>query len=96
MTETRTMTENRTIVHHAAISTSHALAMARADIHEAVNAGPGARRRQYALSARDNAAETLLDPDSTTLERDYASYYFVDAEAMIAIEAAQMPARYYL
>jgi hypothetical protein len=52
------------IVHPAAMSTSHALAMARADIHNAVNADEDHRRNQYALSARDNAAAVLTDPDA--------------------------------
>jgi hypothetical protein len=72
------------IVHPAAMSTSHALAMARADIHNAVNADDDHRRRQYALSARDNAAAVLTDPNRTPAERQYADYYFADAEALIA------------
>jgi hypothetical protein len=38
--------------------------MARADIHTAVNADEDHRRNQYALSARDNAAAVLTDPDA--------------------------------
>jgi hypothetical protein len=72
------------IVHPAAMSTSHALAMARADIHNAVNADDDHQRRQYAISARDNAAEVLCDCNSTPAERQYAGYYFADAEAIIA------------
>jgi hypothetical protein len=72
------------IVHPAAHSTSHTLAMARADIHNAVNADDDQLRLQYALSARDNAAEVLTDPHSSRAEIDYAGYYFADGEAIIA------------
>ncbi|WP_006246302.1 hypothetical protein [Mycolicibacterium tusciae] len=72
------------IVHPAANSTRLSLAMARADIHTAVNADDGHRRRQYALAARDYAAEVLCDPTSTPAEMQYAGYYFADAEAIIA------------
>jgi len=58
--------------------------MARDDIHTAVNADDEHRRLQYALAARDNAAEVLTDPHATRAEIDYASYYFADAEALIA------------
>ena len=68
----------------AAMSTSFALAMARADIHTAVNDVDQHRRLQYALSARDNAAQVLTDPNCTPSERHYAGYYFADAEALIA------------
>lgn len=37
------------IVHPAAMSTSLALAKARADIHDAVNADTGRRRTQYMI-----------------------------------------------
>lgn len=72
------------VVHPAAISTNQALAMARADIHSAVNSDTGHQRTQYALSARDSAAEVLLEPGSTPLERSYAAYYFEEADAIIA------------
>ena len=72
------------IVHPAAHSTRLSLALARADIHTAVNADDNHRRRQYALSARDYAAEVLCDPTSTAAEMQYAGYYFADAEAIIA------------
>ena len=42
------------------------------------------RRLQFALSARDYAAEVLSDPTSTPAEMQYAGYYFADAEAIIA------------
>ena len=54
------------------------------DIHSAVNTDDEHRRLQYALAARDNAAEVLTDPHATRAEIDYASYYFADAEALIA------------
>ena len=73
-----------TTVHGAALSTSHALAMARADIHSALDADDDHRRLQYALSARDNAGEVLTDPHATRAEHEYAGYYFADAEAIIA------------
>lgn len=72
------------IVHPAANSTRLALALARGDIHTAVNADDDHRRRQYALAARDYAAEVLCDPTSTPAEMQYAGYYFADAEAIIA------------
>ncbi|EHB53294.1 hypothetical protein [Mycolicibacterium vinylchloridicum] len=67
-----------------ALSTTHSLARARADIHSAVNADDTHRRRQYALSARDNAITVLLEPTSQPSEREYAEYYLADAEAIIA------------
>ena len=72
------------IIHAAALSTAHALAMAREDIHQAVNADDDHRRRHYALSARDNAGQVLTNPTSTPAERHYASYYLADAETIIA------------
>jgi hypothetical protein len=72
------------IVHPAAMSNSFALAMARADIHTAVNADDDHHRLQYAVSARDYAAEVLCDATSTPAEMQYAGYYFADAEAIIA------------
>ena len=76
--------DDAAIVHPAAHSTRLALAMARADIHTAVNTDDGHRRRQYALAARDYAAEVLCDLTSTPAEMQYAGYYFADAEAIIA------------
>jgi len=72
------------VVHAAAMSTSQALAMARADMHCAVNSDTDHRRTQYAFSARDNAATVLLSPGSTPIERSYAEYYFVEADTIIA------------
>ena len=72
-------------VHAAGLSAGVTLGCARADLHKAVRARDDEhRRRQYALSARDSAAEVLLDASSTRLECEYATYYFCDAEAMIA------------
>jgi hypothetical protein len=72
------------VVHPAAHSRRLSLALARADIHTAVNADDDHHRRQYALSARDHAAEVLCDSTSTPAEMQYAGYYFADAEAIIA------------
>ena len=71
-------------MHAAALSTSHSLAMARADIHNAINADDDHRRHQYALSARDHAGEVLTQPNATPTELQYAGYYFADAETIIA------------
>jgi hypothetical protein len=76
-----------TIVHAAALSTSTALAAARNDLHTAVQADDDHRRQQYALSARDNAAEVLLAPASTPLELDYARGYFDHADALVSDRA---------
>ena len=63
-------------------------AAARADLPAAVQMSDHEhRRQQYARSARDNAAEVLLEPASTPLERDYASRYFDDADALITRRA---------
>jgi hypothetical protein len=67
------------------LSTNPALAAARADLHAAVQTSSDEHhRRQYARSARDSAAEVLLNPASTRLECGYARNYFDDADAMIA------------
>ena len=71
------------VVHPAAHSTRLSLALARADIHTAVNADDD-HHLQHALSAREHAAEVLCDPTSTDAEMLYAGYYFADAEAIIA------------
>lgn len=68
-------------------SPAHTLAMARSDIHAAVNADDDHSRRQYALSARDNAVSVLLEPTAERSEREHAEYYLADAEAMIAATA---------
>lgn len=80
-----------TVVHAAALSARTALAAARADLHAAVQMSDDEhRRQQYARSARDNAAEVLLQPASTPLERDYASGYFDDADALITRRAVTL------
>jgi hypothetical protein len=68
-------------VHPPAHSSRLSLALARAD---AVNADDDHHRLQYALSARDYAAEVLCDSTSSDAEMQYAGYYFADAEAIIA------------
>lgn len=73
----------------AAPSTAAVLSYARADIHTAVScADDPHRRRQYALSARDNAVTVLLAGDATADERRHAEYYLADAEAFIAATAS--------
>ena len=69
--------------HSALISTRAALSLARADIHDAL-AATGARRREYALSARGFAAMVLAAPDATPAQREQAGYYLVDAAVFIA------------
>lgn len=60
---------DRRVVHAPALSTNPALAAARADLHAAVQTSDGEHhRRQNARSARDSAAEVLLNPTSTQLE----------------------------
>ena len=66
------------------LTISHALAMARDDIHHALGADDDHHRLQYALSARDNAGQVLTDPNSAPAELQSASYYFTDAEAIVA------------
>ena len=83
MTLTAALIEDTT-----SLSTAHTLAMARADIHSAVNADDDHRRRQYALSARDYAVTVLLEPTSDRNQREHAEYYLADAEAMIAATTA--------
>ena len=65
------------------ITTTHALALARADIHAAV-ANDSHHRRQYALSARDYASMVMRAPDATRQQREHAGYYLADAEVFIA------------
>lgn len=73
---------------NAVPSTTAVLAYARADIHSAVAAADDPhRRRQYALSARDNAVTVLLAGDATPDELRHAEYYLADAEAFIAATA---------
>jgi hypothetical protein len=69
--------------HSAVISTTAALALARADIHDAL-AADGPARRQWARSARAFAAMVLQAPDATAAQRELAGYYLIDAAAFIA------------
>ena len=80
MTIADTLTPDTT----TSLSTAYTLAMAGSDIRDAVNADDAHRRRQYALSARDNAVTVLLEPTSMCDERERAEYYLADAEAIIA------------
>ncbi|MGY4646251.1 hypothetical protein [Mycobacterium sp. URHB0021] len=73
-----------TLTTNPSTNTADILATARQDIHNAVGADDDQRRRQYALSARDNAVTVLLDPSSTRREREYAEYYLADAQGIIA------------
>lgn len=89
-------TPHQPVVHHAALSSKPALAAARADLHDALRADDGHRRQQYARSALDSAAEVLLDPETTQLERTYAGCYFTEARALIAtptVTGAKFPPR---
>lgn len=80
MTITATLTEDTA----TRLSTAHSLAMARSDIHNAVNVDDDHRRRQYALSARDNAVTVILEPTSDRDQREHAEYYLADAEGILA------------
>ncbi|GAB4989664.1 hypothetical protein MAHJHV58_46820 [Mycobacterium avium subsp. hominissuis] len=66
------------------MTTSDTLAHARADIHASVAAHDDPhRRRQYALAARDHAAEVLLAADATPSELEHARHYFADAAGIL-------------
>lgn len=65
----------------AHVATSTALARARKDLQHAVTMGTDThRRRQYALSARDEAATVLVAGDATAAELRYARHYFQAAQ----------------
>lgn len=81
-------TPHQPVVHPAALSFNRALAAARSDLHDALRADDEHRHQQYARSARDSAAEVLWEASSTRLEYEYATYYFGDAEAIIAAAAS--------
>lgn len=67
------------------MNTAATLEEARSDIHAATAAiDDPHRRRQYALSARDNAVTVLLAADATPDELRHAEHYAADAEAIIA------------
>ena len=66
---------------NAPASTATALARARRDLQHAILMGVDAhRRRQYALSARDDAATVLLGPDASSRQLRYARVYLVAAQ----------------
>lgn len=66
-----------------------ALARARKDLQNAVLMGRDSHRhRQYALSARDEAATVLLAADATGGQRRYARIYFTAAQLFLAAEEA--------
>jgi hypothetical protein len=67
------------------MTTTEALAHARADIRAAVAAhDDDHRRKQYARSAAAHAAEVLLAADATPGQREHAGYYLNDAHGMLA------------
>jgi hypothetical protein len=69
--------------HSAVITTRAALALARADIHDAL-AADGLASRHWARSAGGFAAMVLRAPDATAAQRELAGYYLVDAAVFIA------------
>lgn len=69
----------------AHVATSTALAQARRDLQYAVIMGTDTdRRRQYALSARDEAATVLVAGDATAAQLRYARHYFDAAQRFAA------------
>ncbi|MBY0290955.1 MAG: hypothetical protein K2X52_28025 [Mycobacteriaceae bacterium] len=73
----------------AHVDTSTALAQARKDLQYAVVMGTDThRRRQYALSARDEAATVLLAGDATAAQMRYARHYFRAAQRFADAAAA--------
>jgi hypothetical protein len=67
------------------MTTTEALAHARADIRAAVAAhDDDHRRQQYARSAAAHATEVLLAADATPSQREHAGYYLDDAHGMLA------------
>ncbi|ART74298.1 hypothetical protein BTO20_37305 (plasmid) [Mycobacterium dioxanotrophicus] len=69
----------------AHVATSTALAQARRDLQYAVIMGTDThRRRQYALSARDEAATVLVAGDATAAQLRYARHYFRAAQQFAA------------
>ncbi|KMO72849.1 hypothetical protein MOBUDSM44075_03943 [Mycolicibacterium obuense] len=66
---------------NVAASTATALARARRDLQHAIVMGVDAhRRRQYALSARDEAATVLLAADASSQQLRYARVYLAAAQ----------------
>lgn len=71
------------------VATSTALARARKDLQYAVIMGTDThRRRQYALSARDEAATVLVAGDATAAQLRYARHYFQAAQRFADAAAA--------
>ena len=69
---------------NVAASTATALARARRDLQHAIVMGVDAhRRRQYALSARDEAATVLLAADASSRQLRYARVYLVAAQRFL-------------
>ena len=65
-------------------STATALTRARRDLQHAILMGVDThRRRQYALSARDEAATVLLAPDASSRQLRYARVYLVAAQRFL-------------
>jgi hypothetical protein len=64
-----------------ALSTAHALLLARADITDAV-AHTGEARHAYANSSARFAAAVLAARDATDTQRELATYYLADAEIL--------------
>lgn len=63
------------------------LAQALHNLHTATELATDAhRRRQYALAARDSAAEVLLDPQTTDTLRHRARDCFRAASALLATD----------
>lgn len=73
----------------ASVATSTALTQARKDLQYAVIMGTDThRRRQYALSARDEAATVLVAGDATAAQLRYARHYFHAAQRFADAAAA--------
>ena len=73
---------------NAPASTATALARARRDLQHAIVMGVDAhRRRQYALSARDEAATVLLAADANSRQLRYARVYLVAAQRFLDARA---------
>ena len=69
-------------------STTTALARARRDLQHAIVMGADAhRRRQYALSARDEAATVLLAADASSRQLRYARVYLGAAQRFSDVKA---------
>jgi hypothetical protein len=67
-----------------ALTTGHALLLARADLADAV-AHTGTTRHAYANSSAGFAAAVLHAADATATQRELATYYLADAEILAYI-----------